>query len=220
MAFEGKDVHYLSPDRATKLVYDRGTRDLRLYVEDVYVGTFKGGGNPAGVVTTPATTSVEEYGNGVRHFTRLTLTNFAVGTSGDNENLAIGAKFYTLPAGDIIIDHATMIGTILANISDKDEANSEVGIGTVIGSGANATLGDVNAAAENVCGPVVISAYNNTAVVGVAVAGPAQPFLRIAASGGLARDLFLNTATAWDNITAPGAVTFTGVITLDWRKLD
>lgn len=173
-----------------------------------------------GTVTTPATTAVEERGDSIFHYTKLTMTAFAMGTSGDAAALALGAKFYTLPAGDFIIENATMVGTILAAISDKDAASSEVGIGTVVGSGVNATLGAVNAAAENVCGPVVIAAYNDTAVVGVTIAAAAQPFLRIAASGGLARDLFLNTATTWADVTAVGAVTFTGVITLKWRKID
>jgi hypothetical protein len=39
----------------------------------------------------------------------------------------------------------------------------------------------------------------------------------IKTSGGKARDLFLNAAVTWANVTAAGAVTFTGVITLKWR---
>src|SRR5688572_23358307 len=52
-----------------------------------------------GTVTTAATTAVVEYGNAIEHLTKLTMTNFAVGTSGDNANLALGAKFYTWPTG-------------------------------------------------------------------------------------------------------------------------
>lgn len=175
--------------------------------------------NGCGAVTTAATTSVREYGDDVNHYTVLTLTAFALGNSGDNAALAIGAKFYTLPAGAYVIDHATMIGTITADISVTDAANAEVGIGTLIGSGANATLGAVNAAAENVCGPVVIAAYDDTAVVGTTIASSAQPHLYIASTGGLAHDLFLNTAATWGDSEAVGAVTFTGVITLAWRKI-
>lgn len=173
-----------------------------------------------GTVTTAATTSVREYGDSAHHSTVLTLTDFVVGTSGDDAALAIGAKFYTLPAGAYVIDHATIVGTIAADISVKTAANSEVGIGTVVGSGANATLGAVAATVENVCGPVVIAAYDDTAVVSLAIAGPAQPHLYIAASGGLAHDLFLNTAATWADVTAAGPVTFTGVITLTWRKIN
>src|SRR6185436_11676830 len=34
-----------------------------------------------GTVTTAATTAAAEYGNGIQHFTKLTMTAFAVGTS-------------------------------------------------------------------------------------------------------------------------------------------
>ena len=142
-----------------------------------------------------------------------------MGDSGDGAALALGAEVYTLPAGAIVIDHATCVGTILADISNKTAASSEVGLGTVVGTGANATLGAVDAGCENVCGPVVIGAYNNTAVSGLTVASAAQPHLHIAASGGLAHEIFLNTATTWADVTEAGAVTFTGVITLTWRKI-
>jgi hypothetical protein len=173
-----------------------------------------------GTVTTAATTEVEEHGDDLFHYTKLTMTDFAMGTSGDAAAKAIGAKFYTLPAGDFIIENASIVGTVLAAVDDPAAANAEVGIGTLIASGVQATLGAVDAACENVCGPVVIAAFDDTAVVGVSVAAGAQPFLRIAASGGLARDLFLNAAATWADVTAAGAVTFTGVICLKWRKID
>src|SRR5690242_18395147 len=55
-----------------------------------------------GTVTTSATTVAEEHGDAINHFTKLTMTAFAVGTGADNASLGIGAKFYTFPAGTIV----------------------------------------------------------------------------------------------------------------------
>ena len=41
----------------------------------------------------------------------------------------------------------------------------------------------------------------------------------IKTTGGKSHDLFLNCAVTWANVTAAGAVTFTGVITIKWRKV-
>jgi hypothetical protein len=173
----------------------------------------------AGTVTTSATTVAAEYGDGVNHITKLTMTAFAMGTSGDNASLGIGAKFYTFPAGTILVESATIVGGITAAISVTTDT-PEVGIGTVIGSGAIATLSTTledivdggaagltggDAVAPDVAGTAFYK--GNTFTTGIL----------IKTSGGKARDLFLNAAVAWADVTAAGAVTFTGVITLKWR---
>ena len=172
-----------------------------------------------GTVTTAATTVAEEHGDGVQHVTKLTMTAFAMGTSGDNAALALGAKFYTFPAGSILVESATIVGGVTAAISVTTDT-PEVGIGTVIGSGVTATLSTTmediidggaagltggDAVAPDVAGTAFYK--GNTFTTGVL----------IKTSGGKARDLFLNAAVTWADVTAAGAVTFTGVITLKWR---
>ena len=65
-------------------------------------------GSNLGTVTTVATTAVQERGTTIDHMTKLTMTAFALGNSGDNASLAIGAKFYTFPAGAIVVENATL----------------------------------------------------------------------------------------------------------------
>lgn len=173
----------------------------------------------AGTVTTSATTVAEEHGDGLWHVTKLTMTNFAMGTSGDNAALAIGAKFYTFPAGTIVIEDASIVGGITAAISITTNT-PEVGIGTVVGSGASATLSTTmedivdGGAAGYVGGDTVAPDVAGGAFYkGMAATTPVV----IKTSGGKARDLFLNAAVTWANVAAAGAVTFTGVITLKWR---
>jgi hypothetical protein len=173
-----------------------------------------------GTVTTAATTTAVEYGNAIEHLTKLTLTSFAVGTSGDNASLGIGAKFYTFPAGTIQVIDATMVGGLTAAISATTDT-PEVGIGTVIASGAVAVLsgtatfediinGNVSGDGGDTVAPNVAGGtfYKNSSFT--------APVL-IKTTGGKARDLFLNVADGWADVTAAGAVTFTGVITLKWR---
>ncbi|MCA9340679.1 MAG: hypothetical protein KDA17_07215, partial [Candidatus Saccharibacteria bacterium] len=111
-------------------------------------------GTGNGTVTTAATTTAVEYGDEINHTTKLTLADFAVGTSGDNASLAIGASLYTFPAGEILVENVSVVGAITADISVTTDT-PEFGLGTTVGSGANATLGAVDAAAENVAGPFV-----------------------------------------------------------------
>lgn len=178
--------------------------------------------NALGTVTTAATTAAQEIAIGDLHTTKLTLTNFAVGTSGDAASLGIGAQFYSLPAGTIEVTSATITGGLTAAISNTAQT-PEVGIGTVIASGAVAVLSGT-ATFEDVIDGNSSSTGGDTVAPDVAggafykSSGTRLP-MTIKTTGGKARDLFLNVAVAWADVTAAGAVTFTGVITIVWRKV-
>lgn len=178
-------------------------------------------GSNVGTVTTPATTTVEEHGDGVKHVTRLTMTDFAVGVSANGVALASGAKFYTFPAGTIVVEDISLVGSLTGAMTTKTDT-PEIGIGSVIGSGAVATLsttmedyvdggvaGHISgiAIAPNVSGGYIAKGMDNT-----------TPTV-IRTSGGLTRDLFLNIADTWV-AEAAAAITFTGAITISWRKTD
>jgi hypothetical protein len=177
-----------------------------------------------GTVTTAATTVAEEHGDAIEHLTVLTMTNFALGNSGDNAALAIGAKFYTWPTGvNILVENTTISGGITAAISVTTDT-PEVGIGTVIASGANATL--TTATWENLVDGGASGSSVDAAAVAPDVAGTVfhkkslttiTPIIK--ASGGASRDLFLNAAVTWSDVTAVGAVTFSGKISIRWRVL-
>ncbi len=177
-----------------------------------------------GTVTTTATTSVEESGMGDWHVTKLTMTNFAVGTGADNASLGIGAKFYTLPAGTILVREATIVGgTTLA--ADVTTGSPEVGIGTVIASGAVSVLSGTATFEDIIDGNASSTGGDTTGnLTGTTIYkssdGSTRDNVLIKTTGGKARDLFLNVAVAWPNSTTGTlAVTFTGVITLVWRKV-
>jgi hypothetical protein len=177
-------------------------------------------GATVGTVADDATIAVEEFSNGLDHLTKLTLTAFAVGTGDDNADLAIGAKVYTFPAGTIVALEASIVGTF-DQASHGTITDGECGLGTVIGSTAVDTLGEVGATSENILeGDIgVLSTYvlGTTVVQAADRCGAAVQSLTILSAS--VHDVFLNLAATWPNIAAAEAVTFTGVITIKWRKI-
>lgn len=166
-----------------------------------------------GAVVTAATTTAVEYGDGYHHTTKLTLTAFAVGNSADNASKALGAGLYTLPAGAIIVDSAYLsVGLTLADAVQTD--TPEIGLGTTVGSGVNATLGAVGAAAENIWEGAATADVAGTAKVGTKLPTAAVPL--IIESGG-DHTIYLNVADGWANLTAASAITATGTVVLNWR---
>lgn len=179
-------------------------------------------GTPPGTVTTPSTTVVEEHARGNDHFTKLTMTNFAVGTIPDNASLAFGAKFYEFPAGTILIENCAIRGGITGAVSVTAQA-PECGIGTTVGVGAIAalttTMEDIidGGAAGVIGGDNTPADIAGTVFYKGMVAASAQGVI-IKASGGKARELYLNLAKAWSDVAAPGAATFTGTIWIRWSR--
>ncbi len=159
-------------------------------------------------------TAVHE-GDGAHMRSTFTLTAFALGNSADNAALAVGAAFATLPAGVHAIHVARL--SIGVTIADANKAQTpEIGIGTLIGSGANATLGAVDAAAENIIEGAAVADCNGTAKV-INQVPTANKSLII--NVGDAHALYLNVAATWADMAAVSALTATGTIVIDWVKL-
>ena len=174
-----------------------------------------------------STVTAIEHGDNIDHLTALTLTSFAVGTSGDNANLALGAKIYTWPTGvDVAVEYAILKGGLTAAISVTTDT-PEVGLGTVVATGAAATL--TTATWENIMdgGATRLPTTGGDQVaIAPDVAGTTFRKMSlstispiIATSGGAARDVFLNVADGWADVAAAGAVTFTGTILLKWTVI-
>ena len=170
-----------------------------------------------GTVTTSGTTVAEETIVGDEHIVKLTLTDFAIGTSGDAAALALGASLYTMPAGDKLVEGSSIIGAVTAAISVTTDT-PEIGLGTVAGTGVNATLGAQATTTENIGGPFVLTnvAGNTATDGGVGAASNTTGLLVPTADSGV---VYLNLADTWADVTAAGACTFTGVVTLKYRVI-
>ena len=153
-----------------------------------------------------------ELGDGINHTTILTLTGIAFTFTASNP-ISDGALIYTFPAGTVIINSATMSVGVTMTSGTPTTDQPEVGLGTVIGTGAQATLGAVDAAAENIIGPLVADDLAGTAEV-----GSTANSLVIETTGGLAHLVHLNYADTFANLTNNDA-TAAGTVVLNWTLI-
>lgn len=169
-------------------------------------------------VGTAATNCVaEEHGDGFNHITKITCTAVALGTSADNDDLAIGGLVYTFPAGAIMVTNGSVKG-VFDQPSHGIIADGEIGLGTVVGSTAVDTIAEVGATSGDIMRGQAISSYTlGTTVATVANTPVTAGYVTAIAAGASPRTVYLNLAATWPDIEAPEAVTFTGVVTLGWR---
>lgn len=164
----------------------------------------------------PTNVTAAEYGNAFQHRSVLTLAALSLGTSGDNAAKANGGLLYTFPAGIILVKAAILsVGLTLADSTKTD--TPELGLGTVVASGVNATLGAVGATAEDIFEGAAVADVNGTVFNGLKKPTAAPYELLIAAAG--AHTVYMNIADTWANIVAESAVTATGTVTLLWDYL-
>jgi hypothetical protein len=171
-----------------------------------------------GAVATPATTLAEEHGDEFYHVTKLTCAAFSLGNGGDAQDLAIGAKLYTVPAGTVLYDTASLVGYFNSAASVKTIADGQPGVGTVAGSGAVDTLA---AAARNIVRGTALTTYlaDGTSLVEMGSwsnIDAAEPLMMTAAGS---HDIYLNFAATWPNSAAAAGFTFTGVVVFRWVRV-
>ncbi len=168
------------------------------------------------VGTANAGVTAVERGDGYNHVTILTVSKADALTVADDAALADGYLLYTLPAGACIIESAYMSMAVTA--AEDTTATADVGLGTVIGSTAIATL-DLGASGtmENILTGQTAANCSGTATVKTAIPTANVPLV-IAA--GDAHTVYFNVADTWAN-TAGSDLTadIAGTVVLAWRFL-
>lgn len=147
-----------------------------------------------------------EYGNESFHKTVLTLDEVEVGSPAGAANLGFGKLMYTLPAGACLVS-ASKFNLSLQGGGVVDADTPDVGLGTVIASGAVAVLSGT-ATFENIMTGQTFNDCNGTAEVATTLA-TSSPFALIVETAG-AHTIYLNVADGWagaDTITASGTIT-------------
>lgn len=154
-----------------------------------------------------------EYGDGYQHLTKLAFQQLTFPAIAGGADLAVGKLLYTLPAGAEMIDGVQM--SIYLQDSENVTADTpDVGIGTVIGSGAVAVLGGT-ATFENILTGQTASDCDGTALS--AGAGPtAGAPLFITRAG--AHTVYLNIADGWA-ASGTSSLYATGEIWLSWKYM-
>jgi hypothetical protein len=175
----------------------------------VFVAGARGAGTPGtGVVAA-------EYGDAKEHTTVLTL-NTTLGAIAGGAFLGLGNLLYTLPAGVQLVKSAYMSVAITQTQAHITNDQPDVGLGTVVASGAVQVL-DGTATFENILTGVTATDCNGTASVSAAKC-TASPFelVRLAAD---AKTIYFNAAYNWA-ASGDAAAILTGTVVLKWATLN
>lgn len=152
-------------------------------------------------------TTVVEYGDGFHHTSVFTVSTTLPAIAG-GAALAIGKLIYTLPAGAIII-HGAYISMGITQTQGNINANTpDVGLGTTIGSGVNALLSAVGAAAEN-----ILTGQTAANCTGTATVKTVNTPVVIAAADD--HTIYFNAAASWA-ASGDAAALLAGTIVIDW----
>lgn len=162
-----------------------------------------------GTVATLTGLTGAEYGNATNHKTVLTFDEAAVGAPLGAASLGFGTLIYTLPAGACIV-RASKFNLALQGTGTVDADTPDVGLGTVVASGAVATL-DGTATFENIHTGQTFNDCNGTAEVKTSLA-TASPFSLVIETSG-AHTIYLNIADGW---AGADTLTATGTVTIEW----
>lgn len=165
----------------------------------------------ANVGTAAAGVTAVEYGDGHMHTTVLTVDT-TLGAIAGGAALALGKLLYTLPAGAQVVDRSYFSLAITQTEGHINADTPNVCLGTVVGSGAVATLagtatfynvGVAQKAAANCTGTATVQ----TNVVAL---------VREAAD---AKTIYANVAATWA-ASGDAAAKLTGTVTLRWTTMD
>ncbi len=175
---------------------------------------------PRGIVGTVASGfTVMEMGDDMRHRTIIKLTTaLSIVTTPDTAALADGMLIYTFPAGQIIVHE--VYGDIGLEINDATNVpdTPEVGLGTVIATGAVATLGAGAATWENIWGPHVVAGCDVGADTSDAGQWVTYPGMVILGAG--VKTVYFNVADTWSNGAGTADVFFqAGRFIIDWTVI-
>ena len=191
--------------------------DVAAFTHDGAIGQINTGRVRAtaysGAVGTNVTAA--EYGDGYNHTTVLTLTNVDLGAIGGAGALALGALIYTFPAGAHL--HSVTSASIAIQGDAPVQADTpELAIGSLIASGAVATIGAVDPTAEDYTAPLASITDCNGSVNEIAMQGAVAGLhtgISFNATGDT-KAVNLNVADTWSG--ASTTLLATGTVTLQW----
>jgi hypothetical protein len=152
--------------------------------------------------------SIQDSVDGKRHITTAMFDNLSMGAT-TNASLAMGKLLFTLPAGAILIKGSNLsvavTGSGVANAADTPD----LGIGTLIGSGAQSTLNNVGATAEN-----ILTGQTVGDCVGTVCAATVTTNVSIETAG--TKTIYLNISDGWAGIAT---IYCSGSVVVEWLDL-
>jgi hypothetical protein len=160
-----------------------------------------------------AGTSVREYKAGNQFSTVIDINTTLPAIAG-GANLGVGKLLYTLPAGICIIDSASMSVGITQTQGNINADTPDVGVGTVIASGAVALLSGT-ATFENIITGQTAANCTGSKTVATTIPTAAVPLV---INSGDAHTVHLNVADGWA-ASGDAAAILRGRVVLNWRHM-
>lgn len=173
--------------------------------------------NSANVGAASGNATAVEYGDGSHHITELTLASFVIGAlAGAGANLALGNLLYTFPAGVNVIEVSVLSELVLTAAGTA--VNTDTGLGSTQGSGAQATLNAVASTAEDyLTGQTIGTDPSGGTAVNAILEPTAGAYTGIAFQTS-STAMYLNSAGAW-NANNTGNLTASGRVIIKWMSL-
>ncbi len=152
-----------------------------------------------------------EKGNGYTNTTVLTVASVLPAITGGADQ-AVGKLLYTFPAGSILVKACYMSVGITQSEAHIDADTPEIGLGTVIGTGAVAILDTPNTFENLLTGQVAADCAGTATVKTVAD----QVFV---IEAGDAHTVHLNAAFGWA-ASGDAAAAIAGTVVLEWQFMN
>lgn len=173
--------------------------------------TFNGLKTTLNIGTAATGVTAVEYGDGWDHTTVLTVNTTLPSIAG-GAALALGKLLYTLPAG-AVVESLSYISLAITQTTGHINANTpDIGLGTTLASGANATLAAVGAATTNINTKTVATNCTGTATVNT-------DSLLTNVDAANDHTIYANVAASWAALGDPAA-TLTGTVVINWQFLN
>lgn len=163
-----------------------------------------------GTAATPATgtITVNETGVDSSRITTIDIADLSL-IATTNASKGDGKLIYTFPAGNIIVKSASIALGIIGTASLNAADTPDLGLGTVVATGAVAVLSGT-ATFENIMTGQTVSACDNTVQI-----ASVNTILPIAAAS--AHTVYLNIADGWAGVDA--GMKATGRVVLEWQYM-
>lgn len=158
--------------------------------------------------------SAAEYGTGIDHQTVLTFEDVALPDIAGGANLAVGKLAYTFPAGEIIVESASMALSLTQTDGNVTADTPDIGIGTVIGSGAVAVLGGT-ATFEDIITGQTAADVDGAVTTKTSIPTAGVPLVIATAA---AHTVHVNVADGWA-ANGDDGILINGTLILNWKLM-
>ena len=222
----------------TSLCYSQGIKGgIRNYIQNILFteinvdtvkadiitveSTIRTSGNAGTVATSFAnsgTITGLEYGDGYNHITVLAITNVELGTPDPGNALAFGDTIYTFPEGIQVVEwfQQNLALTTVGFTTDTPE----LGIGSIVGTGAQATLGAAGATMEDYSVGAAVDSCGGTSEAIGPIGATAGIFTGIALNDtSKVKSICLNVADTW-NASVTDSLVVSGTVSFKWTTLE